>query len=122
MQKKHRTYFWIKVSVVAVLLIGIIAFCVIRTTTYNNAVNKFKDEVYEKYSVTLLEITSSEVSQYNKGRFIGPILAKEGSTDPRLYYVYLMKDEDNSMKLYIKNEKGCFIPITEMSVSYIQNH
>ena len=84
-------------------------------------VPQFKDEVYENYAVTLLEVDGNDVAAYNAGRLAGPMLGAEES-DNRLYDIYARKNENGEIQLYIKNEKGCFIPISLMAVEYIRRH
>lgn len=90
---------------------------------FNNTAGtaQFKDEVFDNFAVTLLDVNGDDIAAYNAGKLAGPMLGAEES-DNRLYDIYANKNEDGELQLYIKNEKGCYLPVTQMSVEYIRRH
>lgn len=121
---------WIKLNIftitgIVILIAGILLTMVIfgGIQFFNSifGVPQFKEKVYNDFAVTLLEVDGDDIATYNAGRLAGPMLGAEES-DNRLYDIYARKNEDGEIQLYIKNEKGCFIPISLMAVEYIRRH
>lgn len=112
-------------SIKWIIGIGFIILIFVGTSLFiNNSYHEtdnFKQRVEEKFNAKIISpVLTSDTENYNAGRLVGPILI-EYNNDIRLYDIYLL-EKNGEMNGYIKNEKGAYIPITDITISYTEKH
>lgn len=121
---KKKEFVGFKMTTIAIaVLVGVFLVTVIDFAVMKDSAN-LKEQIEEYYKITFLDkIDGEDINKLKEGLPTNPIMGKIDGDENRIYEFYLIEDPSTKdIKLYSRNEKGVYLPITKITTQITSNN